>query len=310
MISTSQQLRDREGAKYGGSAEGIRQHYDIGNEFWPLVLDSHLSYSCAMFVSPQESLDTAQERKIDWHLDKSSVDRSRSVLDIGCGWGAVLRRLSALSTVERTVGLTLSEAQAEYVRGLNLSRVEVRVESWSVHEPTGPYDSIISIGAFEHFAKREETPEEKIAVYRDFFHRCHRWLSPSGRMSLQTMAFGNMKREEASEFMNKEIFPDSDLPLLMEIIAALDGLFEIVSMRNDRLDYALTYDRYAMNLSHNRRKAVELVGEESVRRMERYFKLISIGFRTGREHLYRFALRPIVKSWTMSASRSWRDNCV
>lgn len=298
-------LREREGDKYGGSAEGIRKHYDLDTEFWRLVLGPTLTYSCALFAGPDEHLDAAQRRKIDWHLESSGAPGAKSALDVGCGWGSVLRRFSETPTVERSVGLTLSTTQAEYLSAQNLPRVDVRLENWAVHEPAAPYDSIISIGAFEHFAKTEETPEEKISVYADFFARCHNWLSPSGRMSLQTIAFGNMEREGASDFMNREVFPDSDLPFLHDIVHALEGLFEIVAFRNDRLHYARTYDRWAMNLRRNRVQAVSLVGEEAVSRNERYFKLTSMGFRMGKQHLLRFALRPIRKSWALTGADHW-----
>jgi cyclopropane-fatty-acyl-phospholipid synthase len=301
-------LREREGDKYGGSAEGIRKHYDLDTEFWRLALGPTLAYSSALFTSPDDHLDVAQQRKIDWHLDASGARTAKSVLDIGCGWGSVLRRLSEMENVERSVGITLSTTQAEYLHSENLPRVEVRLENWAVHEPVAPYDSIISIGAFEHFAKPEETLEEKISVYVDFFKRCHGWLSPDGRMSLQTMAFGNMEREEASDFMNQDIFPESDLPFLQDIITAAGGLFEIVAFRNDRLHYARTYDRYSMNLRQNRERAVALVGEQVVSRYERYFKLISMGFRMGKEHLLRFALRPIRKSWSIMGTDHWGAN--
>jgi cyclopropane-fatty-acyl-phospholipid synthase len=304
-MSAGSSLRDREGEKYGGSAEGIRKHYDVGNEFWPLVLGPTMTYSSALFVDPDEPLDTAQNRKIDWHLSAAGVGQAKSVLDVGCGWGSIVSRTARMPSIERTVGLTLSTAQAEYLRARDLPRVEVRVENWAVHQPIARYDSIISVGALEHFAKAEESVEEKIAVYRDYFQRCHGWLKPTGRMSLQTIAFGTMKRGEASDFMNHEIFPESDLPFLGDLHAALDGLFEIVAFRNDRLHYARTYDRWASNLRQHRDQAVALVGEEQVARTERYFKLTSIGFRLGKQHLYRFALRPISTSWSVSGADYW-----
>lgn len=298
-------LREREGEKYGGSPEGIRKHYDLDTEFWKLVLGPTLTYSSALFTSPDDHLDDAQRRKIEWHLSASGAHKIKSALDVGCGWGSVLRRLSQIPGLERAVGLTLSNTQAEYLYSQQLPNVEVRLENWAAHEPKAPYDSIISIGAFEHFAKPEETQEEKISVYADFFARCRSWLSPSGRMSLQTIAFGNMERNEASDFMNREIFPDSDLPFLRDIVSAVAGKFEIVAFRNDRLHYARTYDRWAMNLRQNRERAVELVGEETVMRNERYFKLTSMGFRMGKQHLLRFALRPIRKSWVLTGADYW-----
>jgi cyclopropane-fatty-acyl-phospholipid synthase len=298
-------LRQREGDKYGGSAEGIRHHYDIGNDFWALMLGPTFTYSAALFSRVDEDLDTAQRRKIDWHLTSAGADQAKSVLEVGCGWGTILRRLSETPGVERVVGLTLSDAQAVYLRSLALPRVEVRVENWAVHEPAETYDSIISIGAFEHFAKQEESTEEKLTVYRDFFERCHRWLSPGGFMSLQTISFGNMKREDASGFMNTEIYPDSDLPYLSEIVESVDGLFEVVAVRNDRLDYARSYDRWAANLRRRRTEAVAMVGEEQVRRFEKFFKLGSVGFRMGKMGLLRFTLRPITNSWTVTGAEKW-----
>lgn len=302
---SSPSLRDREGESYGGSAEGIRKHYDVGNAFWALVLGPTMTYSSALFTSPDEPLEAAQYRKIDWHLRAAGAHQAKSVLDVGCGWGSILERTARIPSIERSVGITLSPAQVDYLRARDLPRVEVRLESWAAHEPAAPYDSIISVGALEHFAKPKETRDEKIEVYRDYFQRCRRFLAPGGRMSLQTIAFGAMKREEASEFMNEEIFPESDLPFFSDLYEAMDGLFEIVAFRNDRLHYARTYDRWAGNLRRNRDEAVALVGEAQVARTERYFKLTSIGFRLGKQHLYRFALRPISTSWSVSGADFW-----
>ena len=304
LMSAGSTLREREGEKYGGSAEGIRGHYDVGNAFWPLVLGPTMAYSCALFAAPKEDLDTAQRRKLQWHLQSAAVFEAKAALDIGCGWGSMLRMLSSQANVEHATGLTLSDAQAEYLEGLQLPKVETRLENWANHSPRALYDSIISIGAFEHFAKREETTGEKISVYRDFFEHCHRWLSPSGRMSLQTIAFGEMAREAASPFMN-EIFPDSDLPYLSEIVAATEGLFEIVALRNDRIHYAITTECWARNLSRNRAAAVRESGEAHVERMLRYFKLVAMGFRMGKQQLLRIALRPINRRWSVRGSEYW-----
>ena len=293
-------LRAREGDKYGGSAEGIRHHYDIGNDFWRLMLGPRFTYSAALYERPDEDHETAQDRKIAWHLASAGVDRGRSVLEVGCGWGTLLARAAALPHVERIVGLTLSDAQRAYLATLALPRVEIRVQNWAAYEPPAPFDSIVSIGAFEHFAKPDETPAEKREVYRDFFERCHRWLSPGGQMSLQTIAYGNMRREDANAFMYTEIYPESDLPFPGDILDAVGGLFEITMLRNDRFDYARSYDAWADNLRARRPEAAAMVGEEQVRRFERFFRLGSVGFRLGKIDLLRFALRPISKNWAIA----------
>jgi cyclopropane-fatty-acyl-phospholipid synthase len=294
------ELRLREGEKYGGSPAGIRHHYDIGNDFWALMLGPRFTYSAALYERADESHEAAQDRKIAWHLRAAGVERARSVLEVGCGWGTLLGRVSALPHVRRIVGLTLSEAQAVHLRGLRLPGVEIRVENWAAYEPREPFDSIVSIGAFEHFAKREETPAEKVEVYRDFFGRCARWLTPHGRMAPQTIAYGHMRREDASPFMYSEIYPDSDLPFLADIVAAADGVLEITALRNDRFDYARSYDAWAANLRRRRGEAVAMVGEAQVERFERFFRLGSIGFRMGKLQLLRLALRPASANWAIA----------
>lgn len=294
--------------KFGGSAEAIRHHYDISNDYWRLMLGPSYTYSAAMWMDPSESLEVAQKRKIDWHMTSAGVQNAKSVLEVGCGWGTILTALSEKPEIERIVGLTLSDAQAELLNEANLPNVEVLVRNWAKYEPEETYDSIISIGAFEHFAKHTETQEQKISVYRDFFERCQKWLNPGGRLSLQTICFGNMAREDANDFMYTEIYPESDLPYLADIVEAVDGLFEVVAVRNDRLDYARSYDEWYKNLRERRDEAVEMMGEEEVRRFEKFYKMGSIGMRMNKIGLLRFCLRPITTDWKEAGAPN--DACI
>jgi cyclopropane-fatty-acyl-phospholipid synthase len=284
---------------WGGSAAAIQHHYDVGNDFYALWLDETLSYSCALWEGPDDTSDlaTAQRRKIDYHIRQSGAAGAKAVLDVGCGWGAVLRRLVEGQGVERAVGLTLSNAQAEHIQAHKLPGVEIRTESWVQHQPRTPYDAIISIGAFEHFAPPSYPVDQKIEVYRDFLRKCRSWLTRKGQLSLQTIAYGTLRPEEASAFMQQQIFPDSELPRLGEIVAAADGLFEIVSLRNDRLDYARTCEQWLRRLRDRRQEALALVGEEGVARYERYLKLSSVGFHMGKICLLRLTLKPIAEAW-------------
>jgi cyclopropane-fatty-acyl-phospholipid synthase len=308
MSTTDIEHSPKTDPKYGGSKEGILHHYDIGNEFWGLMLGPAFAYSAALFKGPDDTLEAAQERKFRWHMSSAHVDQAHSVLEVGCGWGTLLRMIAERPQVERVVGLTLSDAQTQYLNALRLPKTEIRTENWAVHEPEQTYDSIISIGAFEHFAKPQDSKEQNMIVYRDFFARCHRWLSPTGGLSLQTIAYGNMAREDASKFMNTEIYPESELPYLGEIITAIDGLFEVVAIRNDRFDYARSYDCWLANLRSRRDEAVRLVGEEEVRRFEKFYKLGSMGFRLGKIWLLRLALRPIHSSWAVAGANSYESS--
>jgi cyclopropane-fatty-acyl-phospholipid synthase len=274
------------------AAAAIRHHYDVGTEFYRLWLDPSLTYSGALREHADDTLELAQERKLRFHLDAIGADRARAVLDIGCGWGSLLQRLGQCHQVPRAVGLTLSRAQAEHIRSQGYPGVEVRTENWLHYEPGTRFDGIVSIGAFEHFARPTDTPAEKIGMYREFFTRCRGWLTDRGVLSLQTIGYANMPRERANTFMQQEIFPDADLPTLAEITTAAEGIFEVRSMSNGRLDYAWTCEQWAHRLRTHRAEATALVGGDVVTRYERYLRMSALGFRMGKIGLFRLVLRP------------------
>lgn len=274
------------------AAAAVRHHYDVGNEFYRLWLDRSLTYSCAMRGDDADTLETAQQRKLEYHLQAIGAGPGQRVLDIGCGWGSILRVLSETHGVERAVGLTLSETQAAHIRSRRHPAVEVRTEDWARYEPETGFDGIISIGAFEHFAAPDDEPSERLRRYREFFVRCRTWLNPGGVLSLQTIAYANMSRADASRFMQQEIFPEADLPTLTEIATAAEGVLELRSLRNDRLDYAWTCEQWAARLRAHRDAAVDLVGPDTVARYLHYLKLSALGFRMGKIGLFRMVLRP------------------
>jgi cyclopropane-fatty-acyl-phospholipid synthase len=279
-------------ANPGASAQAIQFHYDIGNDFYALWLDPSLTYSCALWDN-HDTLEAAQLAKIDYHIEKSNARGQARVLDIGCGWGAALHRMVSSAGVRSATGLTLARQQAAYIDRQRWPGVEVQVESWSDHAPSAPYDAIISIGAFEHFAKLDQSPEQKVEGYRGFFRRCYEWLPPGGCLSLQTMAYENSNRADFSPFFASQIFPESDLPRLSEIAGASERLFEIVSVRNDRRHYAHTSLEWRRRLLKRRAEAVALIGEEAVERYDKYLHLWAIGFHTGTMGLLRLQFRKL-----------------
>jgi len=281
----------------GASPAAIRAHYDAGEAFFALFLDASLSYSCALYDDPQLSLDGAQRAKLDWHLDAAGVQRGTRLLDIGCGWGALMERAVWERGAGRAVGLTLSAAQAAHVAAAGWPRTAVRVESWREHCPPDRYDAIVSIGAFEHFAAPGLDRTARLEAYRDFFVVCASWLPTGGRLSLQTIAYpahfdrAGYDASDYGAFVRARIFPQSDLPELSEILAAAEPVFEPLVVRNDRRHYALTARLWLERLRARRSEAVALVGETRVADLERYFR-VSIGaFELGNLQLLRLAFR-------------------
>lgn len=288
------------------ATSAIRHHYDVGREFYRVWLDESMTYSCAMWAGEDDTLRDAQERKLRFHLDAIRAHEASSVLDIGCGWGSILKRLAEDHGVQRSVGLTLSDDQATFVRLAGYPGVEVRTESWMDYEPDARFDGIVSIGAFEHFATPDDSPSERARVYREFFTRCRGWLTDDGALSLQTVAYANMSREDASRFIQEEIFPNADLPLLAEIATAAEGIFEARLIRNDRLDYARTLEAWARGLRRHRDEAVDLVGRDMVATYERYLKLSALGFRMGKLCLLRLVFDPYKSAYFASGRRAER----
>jgi cyclopropane-fatty-acyl-phospholipid synthase len=281
-------------ARADAAAAAIRYHYDVGNEFYQLWLDRSLTYSCALPNGPGDTLEAAQQRKLRYHADAVGAGGrlSHGVLDIGCGWGSLLRQLSEGGRVRRAVGLTLSTQQADFVRSRRYPGVEVRTDSWVSYRPDQSFDGIVTVGAFEHFARPDDDRATKVRLYREFFERCRGWLTADGVLSLQTIAYANMSSGDASPFMQREVFPDADLPTLAEVAAAAERVFEIVTVRNDRLDYAWTCEQWARRLRANREAAVRVAGPETVQRYEKYLKLSALGFLMGKLCLLRVVLRP------------------
>lgn len=266
---------------YGGaSADAIKAHYDIGNDFYRLWLDQSLTYSCALWEQG-DTLESAQTRKLDYLVAGAYASGAGRVLDIGCGWGSLLQRLVEHHSVEHAVGLTLSDAQADLARQLTGEHCEVRVENWIDHKPKEPYDAIISIGAFEHFANYGMRRADRLRAYRRFFAHCAEMLQRGGRLALQTNVKGNnvrLDKETASQlrFVLERVFTESELPWASEVILASERLFEVVSIRNDPDHYARTCADWRDRLRMHKTEAIELVGEQVTADYERYLS-VTIG---------------------------------
>lgn len=274
----------------GASVEAIEAHYDLGNDFFQLWLDESMTYTCALWAGEDDTLEAAQARKIDFLLEAAGARNADRLLDVGCGWGGAMKRAVSHFGVKHAHGLSLSKAQSERVPGPG---VTVAIENWLDHRPQAPYDAIISVEAFEAFAKLGLPPAEKAAVYRRFFESCHAWLKPGGSLALQTIAYGNSGPEDFDEFIATEVFPESDLPTLAELGTAISRRFELVSLHNRRHDYARTLRAWLQRLKAHRARAVELVGEAVVVRFERYLRLSIFMFEKGTCDLYQLHLRRI-----------------
>jgi cyclopropane-fatty-acyl-phospholipid synthase len=292
----------------GASADAVRAHYDVSNAFYRLWLGPSMAYSSAMWRAAgqgdeDDELETAQVRKLDHFATRVVRAPGARVLDVGCGWGANLRRLVETHGVGRAVGLTLSTAQHGYVAAAPAPGVEVRVESWREHAPSAPYDAIFSYGAFEHFARDGTTRAQRVACYRDFFARCFTWLTDDGRVALETIAHDDapdtatVRGRGPLADLVLDLFPESICPHLHEVVLGFEPWFEVEEVTSDAADFARTFRQWQLRLRAGEAAAAALVGEQTVRRFARYLASSEIQFRTGLLTNYRFVLhrRPAMR---------------
>jgi cyclopropane-fatty-acyl-phospholipid synthase len=275
----------------GASAGAIQQHYDVGNDFFAAWLGPTMVYSAARWLPDEgsDALDAAQERKLDWHLAAARAHGAARVLDVGCGWGAILTRLRDEAGVAEPVGITMSPAQAEWIAA-HKPGLQVAVTPWQDFRDPKPFDAIISIGAFEHFARPDLDEASKIAAYRDFFAFCAASLKPGARVSLQTIAWLELPRAEQRASLPEKLFPDSNLPNFNEIAAAADARFTVRHAEHEPLDYARTLRAWIRNIRAAEPSLSRRYGAATVKLYLQNFMSFTLGFESRRISLYRIIL--------------------
>jgi cyclopropane-fatty-acyl-phospholipid synthase len=230
-------------------AEAIRYHYDVSNEFYSLFLDPAMVYSCAYFENGDEDLATAQQKKIDHILTKVGVQPGHTLLDIGCGWGALVIR-AASRFGARCVGVTLSERQYELARervaraGLQ-DRVEIRLQDY--RDVDGRFDRITSVGMFEHVGV-QNLPE--------YFGRINKLLAPGGIVMNHGITTADVEQRNSpyggGEFIDRYVFPHGELAHLSTVIRTMqEGGLEVRDVENLRRHYARTCALWAENFESN-----------------------------------------------------------
>lgn len=262
-------------------------HYDQPVAFYQSFLDPGLVYSCAYFDEGVTTLEEAQLAKIDHSLRKLRLRPGERLLDIGCGWGALIMR-AAKEFGAYVLGVTLSERQEEEAR--RRIRAEglgdrVRVERWDYRElPTTTFDKIVSIGMVEHVG-REKLPE--------YFSTAFRLLKPGGLFLNHGIAHQNpsAKDGKAAGFMGRFIFPDGELESIGDALQfAQHAGFEVRDVENLREHYVRTLRAWVANLERNRDRAIAVAGEQSYRAWRLYMAGSAQGFRSGRIGLFQSLL--------------------
>ncbi|MGW6769201.1 class I SAM-dependent methyltransferase [Streptomyces sp. NPDC055037] len=280
----AEEIRRRHGALHTKRRDraAISHHYDVGNDFYELVLGPSMVYSCAYWGDGDSygddgfTLEDAQRDKLDLICRKLALKEGDRLLDVGCGWGSMAIH-AAREYGARVTGVTLSREQAAYARkrvaeeGLT-DRIELRVQDYrDVRD--GPYDAISSIGMAEHVGS---------VTYREYADDLYALLKPGGRLLNHQIARRPEKDESAyriDEFIDAYVFPDGELAPLGRTVGTLEEAgFEVRDVESIREHYALTLRRWVANLEDHWAEAVRATSAGRARVWRLYMAASAVSF--------------------------------
>jgi cyclopropane-fatty-acyl-phospholipid synthase len=258
-------------------AAAIAHHYDVGNDFYALVLGPSMVYSCAVWDTPETGLDAAQAAKLDLVCRKLGLAPGSRLLDVGCGWGSMAIH-AAQHYGATVVGITLSEEQARMARkrvaeaGLT-DKIDIRVQDYRAVDD-GPFDAISSIGMAEHVG-REQMPR--------YVAQLTHLLRPGGRLLNHAIAWNAGEATwDPDTFIARYVFPDGELLGLGEMVGLLEaGGLEVLDVEALRRHYALTLRAWVELLERNWDAAVALTTEGRARVWRLYMAASALTFESG-----------------------------
>jgi len=260
------------------SPKNISYHYDLGDEFYELYLDKTMTYSCAYFKRPDDSLEQAQLNKYEHIARKLLLKPNESLLDIGCGWSGMLIYAAQKYGITG-VGNTISQNQYEYanrkIKELGLQD-QIKVLYQDYRNLSGKFDKVVSIGMFEHVGKK---------FIPAFIQKVSDLLKTGGLGLLHTI--GKDTSSPSDPWIFKYTFPGGYLPTLHEITREMGKIgFSILDVENLRLHYAKTLEKWAENYEQNVEKVRELFNEAFVRRWRLFLNISIAGFKFGESRLF------------------------
>ena len=254
------------------SKKDIQYHYDKGEDLYDLFLDKkHRQYSCAYFLSPDESLEDAQQNKINHIIKKLDLRPGQRVLDIGCGWGGLAFEIARQSQCEVT-GISLSENQINYckkkAKELKMDN-QVQFELCDYRKLNEKFQKIVSVGAFEHFGKK---------FYKTFFKKVYDIMTDDGICLLHTI--GSIDPSGPNQpWIQRRIFPGGKIPSLDELINPIQRTGLILSDCETLIHhYDKTLKIWLERFLKNKDKAKSLYNKEFVRMWECYLSMCSAAF--------------------------------
>lgn len=281
-------------------SDAISHHYDLSNEFYELILDPSMAYSCGYHAHAAVPLAEAQQAKLSLICHKVGLDTEKTLLDVGCGWGS-LSLHAAENFGARVVGVTISAEQKRFIderiaeRGLS-DRVEIRLQDYRDVPERDHFDAVASIEMGEHVGAQN---------YPTYAAALRRAVRPGGRVLVQQMSRTG-RHPGGGPFIESFIAPDMYMRPVAETVGLLaDSGLEVRDVHALREHYVLTVDGWIERFEANRAALTDLVGEEVVRVWELYLVGGALAFRDGRMGVDQILLTRPGAPHQLPAVRSW-----
>ncbi|MDA7462721.1 cyclopropane-fatty-acyl-phospholipid synthase family protein [Candidatus Pelagibacter ubique] len=265
------------------SKMNVAHHYDLSDELYSLFLDPKKQYSCGYFINENDTLEDAQNNKIQHIIKKLNIKPNQKVLDIGCGWGSLAIDIAKSNNCEVT-GITLSENQFNYcvkkAKKLNLEN-QVTFKLIDYRQLNEKFDRIVSVGMFEHVGRK---------FYKNFFKKIDNLLKDDGVSLVHTIGSVNPPRDP-HPWITKYIFPGGYTPSLSEVVTPVEKAGLIVSdIEVLKLHYSHTLRHWKENCIKNKIQIINMFDEKFFRMWEFYLASCESAFKWGDQVVYQFQL--------------------
>ena len=265
------------------SKMNVAHHYDISDELYELFLDPKKQYSCAYFKNEDDTLETAQNNKINHIIKKLNIKSGQRILDIGSGWGSLAIDIAKSIDCDVT-GITLSENQYNFslkkIKDLGLEK-KVRFKLLDYRQINDKFDRVVSVGMFEHVGRK---------YYKKFFDQIFNLLDENGVAIVHTIGSVDPPRDP-QPWINKYIFPGGYTPSMSEMTKPIEKSGLIVSdVEVLKLHYSLTLRHWKDRFLSNKNKVISMFDEKFFRMWEFYLTSCEIAFKYGDQVVYQFQL--------------------
>ena len=265
------------------SKENVAHHYDISDDLYEIFLDSKRQYSCGYFKNDDDTLETAQQNKINHIVKKLNIKSNQKVLDIGCGWGHLAIEIAKQSKCEVT-GITLSENQYRYANAkakeYNLEN-QVQFKLCDYRNLKEKFDRVVSVGMFEHVGRK---------FYKTFFKQVNQLLKHNGLALIHTIGSINETRDP-QPWISKYIFPGGYTPSMSEVVGPIEKSGLIISdLEVLRMHYAHTLKNWKERCITNKSKITSMFDEKFFRMWEFYLASCEMVFKWGDQVVFQFQL--------------------